>query len=97
VFSATAGGHSIIKPYIFDYTAAGALVATDFLPSLERYMVFDKELIGFRSTDEMVSKIRYYLERPAEAEKIRLAGHERVLREHTWKNVWPKVLSLTRA
>ncbi len=97
VFATTPGGHSIIKPYIFDYAAAGALVATDFLPALERYLVFDKELIGFENTNEMVRKLRYYLDNPMEAEKIRAAGHNRVLREHTWQRVWPKLLALAHA
>jgi hypothetical protein len=97
VFGATVGGYSIIKPYIFDHAAAGALVATDFLPALERYFVFDRELIGFRSVDEMTRKIRHYLDHPEEAEKIRLAGHNRVLREHTWTRVWPKILSMACA
>ena len=94
VFGATAGGHFIVKPYLFDHAAAGALVATDYFPPVERYFTFGKEIIGFGSTEDMVRKLRYYLDRPEEAERIRRAGHDRVLREHTWTKVWPKLIAL---
>ena len=44
----------------------------------------------------MVRKLRYYLDHPDEAERIRRAGHDRVLREHTWMKVWPKLIALAR-
>jgi hypothetical protein len=97
VFSKTSGGHPIIKPYLFDYTAGGALIATEYLPAVERYFVYGKELIGFESTEELIEKIRYYLDHPREAEQIREAGRARVLREHTWRHVWPRILSLAAA
>ena len=94
VFSKTSGGHPIIKPYLFDYPAGGALIATNYLPAVERYFDYGKELIGFESTEELIGKIRYYLAHPQEADEIRAAGRARVLREHTWRHVWPRILNL---
>ena len=79
----TPGGHPIIKPYLFDYPAGGALIATDYLPAVERYFIYGKELIGFESTEELIEKVRYYLDHPEQAEQIRAAGRARVLQEHT--------------
>jgi spore maturation protein CgeB len=93
VFGLTAAGHPIVKPYLFDYTSAGALVATDIFPAVAKYFTYGKELIGFADTADLIRKIRYYLDHPEEAQQIRATGHERTLREYTWRRVWPKIRS----
>lgn len=97
VFFWTSDGHPIVKPYLFDFAAAGALVATNYLAGVERHFVYDEELIGFHDTEDLVRKVRYYLDHPEQADRIREAGRQRVLREHTWKQVWPRILALARA
>ena len=42
------------------------------------------------------AKVRYYLDHPAEADAIREAGRARVLRDHTWRTAWPRVLEELR-
>ena len=37
----------------------------------------------YRSTDDLIEKIRYYLAHPEERERIARAGYERTMREHT--------------
>ncbi len=83
-----------VKPSILDFPAAGALVITNYLPDVEQYLSYDREIIGFTSTEDLISKIDYYLSHPDEAESIRKAGHSRVLKEHTWACVWPRILKL---
>ena len=97
VFFLTGGGHALVKVGLFDFPAAGALVATNHFPEVEPYMTYGKELIGFDSTPDLVAKVRYYLDHPDEAEAIRRAGRARVLRDHTWRTAWPRVLDLLRA
>jgi spore maturation protein CgeB len=92
VFCRTRDGHAIIKPYLFDFPAAGALVATDYLPGLERYFMLNREIIVFSSNDELIEKIKYYLDHPRDADAVRRAGRVRVLQDHTWRTVWPKTL-----
>ena len=96
VFCRTSGGHPIVKPYLFDFPAAGALVATNYLAGVERYFAYDEEIIGFHDPEDLVRKVRYYLDHPEEADRIRSAGRRRVLREHTWKHVWPRILALAK-
>lgn len=83
----------IPKISLFDFPAAGALVATNHIPVVERYLTYDKEIIGFHSPHDLVTKIRYYLDHPDEAEAIRRAGRARVLRDYTWSQHWPRILS----
>ncbi|HEX2645282.1 MAG TPA: GNAT family N-acetyltransferase [Thermoanaerobaculia bacterium] len=92
VFNRTGAGHPLVKVGIFDFPAAGALVATNRFPAVADYFEFDKEIVGFDETADLVEKIRYYLDHPGEAATIRQAGRERVLREHTWKRVWLRLL-----
>lgn len=96
VFCKTSGNHTIVKPYLFNYLAAGALVVTNQIPEVEEYFDFGKELIGFQSTEDLAEKIGYYLEHPTEAIRIQLAGRDRVLRQYTWRKRWPEILSLLR-
>jgi spore maturation protein CgeB len=96
VFFLTGGGHALVKVGLFDFPAAGALVATNYFPEVEPYLAYDKEIIGFTSTDDLLRKVRYYLDHPAEAEAIREAGRARVRRDHTWRTAWPRVLEELR-
>ena len=93
VFFRTGGGHPLVKVGLFDFAAAGALVATNRFPEVEKYLEFGREIVGFESTDDLIEKVRYYLEHPDAATAIRQAGRARVLRDHTWKRVWPRILA----
>jgi spore maturation protein CgeB len=77
---------------LFDFTAAGGLVATNYFPAVEEYLTFGQELVGFHSTEDLLRQVRHLLGHPEEAARIRQAGRERVLREHTWRRIWPRVL-----
>lgn len=93
LFSRTPSGRQTVKVGIFDFLAAGALVATEDFPELRQYFDVQKELIAFNGTDEMLQKIRYYLGHPDEAEAIRQAGRAKVLTRYTWKRTWPRILA----
>ncbi len=93
VFSRTPAGHSIAKIAVFDFLAAGALIATDRIPELEPYFEYGREIIGFNGVDDLISQVRFYLERPDLAESIRAAGHRKVLESHTWAKLWPRILA----
>ena len=92
IFLLTLSGRPVVKVGLFDFAACGALVVTNRLADVQPYFRYGREIVGFNTTDELVSQIRYYLRHADEAEAIRRAGRERVLREHTWGAVWPQVL-----
>lgn len=97
VFFRTAGGHRLVKVGLFDFAAAGALVVTNWSPQVASVLQYGREVVGFRSTEELLTKVAHYLAHPEEAQAIRRAGRERVLREHTWRVVWPRILETVRA
>jgi glycosyltransferase involved in cell wall biosynthesis len=92
VFSRTPAGHPIAKVAVLDFIAGGALLAAERIPALGRYLEFDREIIGFDGADDLIEKIRYCLAHPEEAQKIREAGRRRVLTDHTWRKVWPRIM-----
>jgi spore maturation protein CgeB len=96
IFSRTSGGHAITKIGIFDFIAGGALLATEYLPEIERYFEYGQELIGFAGTDDLIAKVHYHLSHPEQAQAIRVAGRRRVLSEHVWRKVWPPITERLR-
>lgn len=92
VFFRTGAGHALVKVGLFDFAAAGALVVTNRFAEVEKSFVFGREIVGFDDTADLLRQVRRLLENPAEADLIRRAGRERVLRDHTWRRVWPRIL-----
>ncbi len=92
VFSKTKSGHANVKVGLFDFLAAGAFVMTDYQPELRQFFDLDNEIASFTSIPEMIAKVRYFLAHDGERAKIRDAGRARVLRDHTWRSVWPRIL-----
>ncbi|MGH9380352.1 MAG: CgeB family protein [Thermoanaerobaculia bacterium] len=93
VFHRGLHGDPLIKPSLFDFTAAGALVVTNRDPAVEPYFVFDEELVGFEDEDGLVAAVGRLLDHPEQAERIRRAGRARTLRDHTWASAWRDMLS----
>lgn len=92
VFFRTPSGAPILKVGLFDFLAAGALVLTNRSPVTATHFEFDTELVGFGSTAELIEKIRFLLAHPEVALRVRRAGRMRVLRDHTWEQIWNRLL-----
>jgi spore maturation protein CgeB len=72
-----------IKGRNFEIPAAGGFLLTQYADGIEEYFIPGKEIVTFTSASDLCNKIHYYLSHDSERELIRLAGHKRVLREHT--------------
>ncbi len=68
----------------FEAPMAGAFYVTGHLDEIARHYEIGKEIVTYRSREELVERCRYYLARPEERERIRRAGYERARRDHTW-------------
>ncbi len=73
-----------IKGRVFEIPGAGGFLLTEAADNLERYFVPDQEIVTFRSPAEMVEKVRYFLAHDESRERIRLAGYERAVRDHSY-------------
>lgn len=69
----------------FEVPMSGGFYLVEYMQELEQFFEVGKEVVCYRDPDDLVDKVRYYLERPAEREAIRAAGRARALRDHTWQ------------
>jgi spore maturation protein CgeB len=75
----------------FEVPMSGGFYMVEWMDELEEFYDIGKEVICYRDKDEMVDKIKYFLSHDNEREKIRRAGYERCLRDHTWHKRFQKV------
>jgi len=71
-----------MKGRMVEVPAAKSLLLTEYAPGLEEHFVIDKEVITFRSADEMYKKAKFLLKHPGLVKKITDSGHKRFLRDH---------------
>ncbi len=72
----------------------GGMYLTTFNPDLAQHFVIGEEIVCYRSRDEMLELIRWYLQHPDEAAAIALRARERSLREHRWLHRYEKMLGI---
>lgn len=79
---------------LFESTGRGAFTIFPYITGIEDNFVIGKEIVTYKFDDfnELDEKIRYYLENETEREQIRLAGHERTKKEHTYLHRWTAIL-----
>ena len=79
-----------IKRYLklrdFEAPMCRAFYMTGLQEELKEYYEIDKEIICYDTKEELLDKIKYYLAHQDEAEKIKIAGYNRALKDHTWDN-----------
>jgi spore maturation protein CgeB len=69
----------------FEACGAGAFQIVDWRPGLEHLFEIGKEVEVFTDTNDLLSKIDFYLAAPQERIEIAQAGHSRALRDHTYR------------
>src|SRR3989344_8107264 len=67
----------------FEIAACGGFCISGYADDFETYYKENEEMVFYRSPADLIEKIRYYLARPEERERIAKAGYERTLRAHT--------------
>jgi spore maturation protein CgeB len=83
-----------LKGRDFEIPMSRGLYLTEHSPEIERVFEIGKEILTYRTFDELVKKIQYLLDHPDEAEVIRKAGHRRAISEHTWEMRFEKIFML---
>ena len=69
---------------LFEATGIGSLLVTDWKANLHEMFEPGKEVVAYRSPEECVELIQYYLEHDAEREAVARAGQVRTLRDHNY-------------
>jgi spore maturation protein CgeB len=78
--------HSIegLNTRTFDILACGAFEIVDYKKNVEKHFEIDKEIVTFKSINELKSKIDFYLKNDDLRKTISERGKQKVLNEHTW-------------
>lgn len=81
---------------VFDVPAAGGFLLTDYMPGLENLFEIGREVVVYRTPEELADKVRYFLRHPDERQEIARRARQRVLRDHTFANRWRQALDILR-
>lgn len=67
----------------FEVMATGTMLLTNWIPTIEELFKDGEHLVLYRSPEEMIEKVNYYLKHDDERERIAQAGYEEVIAKHT--------------
>lgn len=76
------GDYTVGSYRLFDLPANGVMQISDGGEYLRTFFEPNEEIVGYRTADELITKIEYYLDHPDEREAIARAGYRRVMRDH---------------
>jgi spore maturation protein CgeB len=68
----------------FDVAACGTFQLIEFKEDLPSHFIEDEEMVTFRSDQELIQKLDYYIPFEEERKRIATNARNRVLREHTF-------------
>lgn len=81
---------------LFEAAGAGSLLITDWKTNLDEIVRIGCEVLAYRTSDECVEMIEYYLKHEAERELIARAGQAKVLRQHTYAQRMKELIEIVR-
>jgi len=68
---------------LFEATGVGTCLLTDWKKNIGDFFEPDKEIVVYRNENELVEKLRYFIDHEKERKQIAKAGQDRTLRDHT--------------
>ena len=86
--------HSGIPLRVLDIMACGGFVLTNFQTEIAEYFREGEEIATFRSLEECIEKIQYYLQNEAERETIAEAGKRKVRETFSYRNGLEKLFGI---
>ena len=93
-FGYARGSETYLKGRDFEVPMTGTAYLTTWNKELAECFEPDKEIIFYRTKEELLEKIRYYTANPDEAKKIGAAGRARALKDHCWQDKWCQILEV---
>jgi hypothetical protein len=69
----------------FEVPMSGGFYLPEYMEELEEFYDLGREMVCHHGMEDIAEKVKYYLAHDSERERIRIAGRERCLRDHTWR------------
>jgi hypothetical protein len=82
---------------LFEATGAGALLVTESAPNLADFFEPGREVVSYDDPDDLMDKLKHYLEHDDERRAIAAAGQARTLRDHTYANLMVRLAGILEA
>ena len=76
------GKYTVGSYRLFELPANGVMQVSDGGEYLDAFFETGREIVGYHDIDDMIDKIRYYLDHDGEREEIARNAYRRVMREH---------------
>jgi spore maturation protein CgeB len=95
--ASTNEGTQQIKGRNFEIPGCGAFQMSGPADNLDEYYAEGREVVVFRSADDLLDRVRYYSSHDTERKTIAAAGYRRTLREHTWQHRWSAIFNQVHA
>ena len=70
---------------MYEVTGIGSLLLSENGRNIKELFEPDKEIITYSSEEELLEKVKYYLDNEEKRKEIALAGQKRTLKEHTFE------------
>ncbi len=83
-----------VKARLFEIAACGGFVLTEHAPGIDRWLTPGKEIVTFRSGDDLVRQVRSFLGDEEARTEIARHGCDRVRREHTYQRRLEELFSV---
>jgi len=80
----------------FKSMASGAFHLTHYVPGMETFFENHKHLVWFKSVDEAMELIKYYLKHEAERQMIASLGRREILAHFTWDDSIERLMKIYR-
>lgn len=77
-----------------DILGAGGFLLTNFQADFLDYFIPDEDFVYYTDTDDLLSKIEYYLTHEQERKEIAQNGHRKVLQNHSFEKCFQSILSI---
>jgi spore maturation protein CgeB len=84
-----------IKARVFEVPGAGGFLLSEWAPGMDRYYRLGEEIDVFRTKEELVSKVQYYLQNPEIRDACARRACERTAMEHTYDARLRELLEFT--
>ena len=85
-----------VNQRLFETTACGAFVITEWNPALPELFEPEREVVTFRARQELKEKVDYFLAHPEERQEIADRAYARAHREHTYEIRLTRMFTLLR-
>lgn len=90
------GKYTVGSYRLFELPANGVMQISDGDEYLGGFFEEGREIVGYRSIDDLVDKIRYYLDHDEERQRIAAAAYRRIMRDYRIKHVLHRAVDLIR-